>query len=553
VWFLNLSMAYFGVTLILPFLGAFRALHSSWPFGLAMCKITFTLLYFTMFTSVLILVAISVDRCVLVLRPIWSHNHRSPRMASIVCAGLWLFSFIATLPHLVFRETCQSGKKTICFVSYSPLRALSASKDQHMGRTVQLTMETIQLLLSFVLPLLIITISYALIAIKISLRHLFRSNRHFKVIAMVVVSFFFYWAPYSAYSYVQAFHHGVVPDTMRHVLLLLATSFQCVNCCVTPIFYVAATQSYKHLLTKPFFSLFESAFKDDTDTVTFFGGGALQECACGAVRLALFFCFVYWVTFLLGMSGNSLIIWVTGFKMQKSPNTIWFLNLAAAYLIFTLTLPFFATYRAMGSHWPFGMALCKVLNTTLYFTMSTSIWLLVAISVDRCLLVLRPIWSHNRRTPRAAFAVSAAIWISTFIVTSPYLVFRQTHVDKDGRVTCYNNYAPSMDRNSSDDGTLLLGFVIPFFIITVSYVMLAVRISVKRLLKSSKPFKVIAMNITSFFVCWTPYHVLNYTLLNRKSFPETTLRALFFLASSLQCINCCFTPILYVFITEGYR
>ncbi|XP_006011339.1 probable G-protein coupled receptor 33 [Latimeria chalumnae] len=274
----------------------------------------------------------------------------------------------------------------------------------------------------------------------------------------------------------------------------------------------------------------------------------------------------YWVTFLLGMSGNSLIIWVTGFKMQKSPNTIWFLNLAAAYLIFTLTLPFFATYRAMGSHWPFGMALCKVLNTTLYFTMSTSIWLLVAISVDRCLLVLRPIWSHNRRTPRAAFAVSAAIWISTFIVTSPYLVFRQTHVDKDGRVTCYNNYAPSMDRNSSDDGTLsrrvhtamftlklLLGFVIPFFIITVSYVMLAVRISVKRLLKSSKPFKVIAMNITSFFVCWTPYHVLNYTLLNRKSFPETTLRALFFLASSLQCINCCFTPILYVFITEGYR
>ncbi len=44
---------------------------------------------------------------------------------------------------------------------------------------------------------------------------------------------------------------------------------------------------------------------------------------------------VYYLAFVLGVLGNGVVIWVTGFKMKKTVNTVWVLNLVVANFLFT--------------------------------------------------------------------------------------------------------------------------------------------------------------------------------------------------------------------------
>ncbi|KAE8594247.1 hypothetical protein XENTR_v10019524 [Xenopus tropicalis] len=116
------------------------------------------------------------------------------------------------------------------------------------------------------------------------------------------------------------------------------------------------------------------------------------------------------ITFILGTVGNGLVIWITGFKMKKTMTTIWFLNLAITDFSFCLILPLFITEKAMWGNWPFGQIMCKVTYFTRYLNLCTSVLLLTAISIDRCVCVMCPIWSRNHRTSRSAAIISAIIW-----------------------------------------------------------------------------------------------------------------------------------------------
>uniref|UniRef100_A0A8C3YRK4 Probable G-protein coupled receptor 33 n=1 Tax=Catagonus wagneri TaxID=51154 RepID=A0A8C3YRK4_9CETA len=232
---------------------------------------------------------------------------------------------------------------------------------------------------------------------------------------------------------------------------------------------------------------------------------------------------------IIGTITNGFYLWVLKFKMRKTVNTLLYFHLILSYFISTLFLPFLAISYLQDNHWIFGMATCKIVYGILYIGMFASVFFLSAISVDRYLLTLHPVWSQLHRTPQWASSIILGVWISATALGIPYMVFRETHDDHKGMVTCQNNYAVSTNWESKKMQTLrqrihvacfssrfLLSFLLPFFIITFCYERVAKQMKTRGLFKSNKPFKVMMTAIISFFVCWMPYHVYQGLMLTKN-------------------------------------
>ncbi|XP_076982615.1 putative G-protein coupled receptor 33 [Tamandua tetradactyla] len=269
-------------------------------------------------------------------------------------------------------------------------------------------------------------------------------------------------------------------------------------------------------------------------------------------------------SFVIGTITNGLYLWVLRFKMKQTVNTFLFFHLILSYFISTLILPFKATSYLQDNHWSFGTAMCKVFNGALSVGMFASVFFLSLISLDRYLLTLHPVWSQRRRTPRWASSVVLGVWTSAVALSLPYLVFRETHDDPKGIVICRNNYVLSANWQSKEiqawrkwihvacfTGRFLLGFLLPFFIITFCYGRAAQKMKERGLVKSSKPFKVMLTAIISFFVCWMPYHIYQGLMLTKNHL--LSLQFTLILTAITVSFNTIFSPTLYLFIGEDFK
>nr|XP_034976317.1 chemokine-like receptor 1 [Zootoca vivipara]XP_034976318.1 chemokine-like receptor 1 [Zootoca vivipara] len=276
----------------------------------------------------------------------------------------------------------------------------------------------------------------------------------------------------------------------------------------------------------------------------------------------IFALLIFTVTCILGLLGNGLVIAVITLKMKKSVNAIWFLNLAVADFLFNVFLPLNIAYTAMGYHWVFGQAMCKVNTFLLILNMYTSVFLLTMISIDRCISVAFPVWSQNHRNPKIAWFLCALIWVLGFLLSSPALLFRDTAVHQD-RVICFNNYSLSSlstHRHLGDKRhktvtilRFLAGFIVPMTVITVCYIIIIVRLKRNRLAKSKKPLRIIIAIIMTFFFCWCPYHVLNLMETQHHFLSKAILENGIPIVTAIAVSNSCMNPVLYVFMGQDFK
>ncbi|XP_053287930.1 chemerin-like receptor 1 [Pleuronectes platessa] len=282
------------------------------------------------------------------------------------------------------------------------------------------------------------------------------------------------------------------------------------------------------------------------------------------------------LAFVFGVFMNGMVIWVTGFKMKKTINTVWFLNLAVADLLFTSFLPLSVTYIALDFHWPFGNFMCRLRSLLIFLNMFASVYFLVVISVDRCVSVVWPVWAQNHRSVRKASCVSLVVWILALILSAPYFIYRGTVSDpyNEDIVHCFSNFALSDDNETPSLNELrqfriqtmmitrfLLGFVVPFTVLISCYSVIIHRLRRNRTLasQSSRTFKIIAAIITTFFLFSAPFHIMaliemvNYTAIHSSKTLDHVTTIGFPIAACLAYLNSCLNPLLYVFIGKDLK
>ncbi|XP_053101947.1 proto-oncogene Mas-like [Hemicordylus capensis] len=124
---------------------------------------------------------------------------------------------------------------------------------------------------------------------------------------------------------------------------------------------------------------------------------------------------IFFIICLLGLVGNGMVIWLLGFRIKRNPFTTYILNLAIADFGVLLFVGSFAVWYAVDLSRRFwgGYVL---LTEVFFFLHCSSAFLLVAISIDRCMAVLFPLWYRCHKPPRLSAFVCALIWILSFLI-----------------------------------------------------------------------------------------------------------------------------------------
>ncbi|XP_019489275.1 PREDICTED: N-formyl peptide receptor 2-like isoform X4 [Hipposideros armiger] len=296
------------------------------------------------------------------------------------------------------------------------------------------------------------------------------------------------------------------------------------------------------------------------------GSETLYESTAYSV-LQYFSLVVLGITFVHGILGNGLVLWVTGFRMAHTVTTLCFLNLALADFSFTATLPFLMVSMVLREQWPFGWFLCKLVYSVVDINLFGSVFLIAFIALDRYICVLHPVWAQNHRTVSLVKKVIFVPWILALVLTSQIFIFMTIASDGRGNTYCAFYFASWGDTPQERLKVLItvstvrsiirfiIGFSAPMSIVAICYGLIAAKIRKKGIVGSSRPLRVLTAVVASFFLCWFPFQLI--ALLNTTWSRESLFQQKYIIfvnpVRSLAFFNSCLNPILYVFVGQDFR
>ncbi|XP_073425961.1 chemerin-like receptor 1 [Dendrobates tinctorius] len=266
--------------------------------------------------------------------------------------------------------------------------------------------------------------------------------------------------------------------------------------------------------------------------------------------LQIFRLVVHVMVYILGTTGNGLVIWFCIFRMKKMVNVVWILNLAITDFTFTFFLPLKITYLAQSKEWLFGNFMCKSYWFVYYLNLSVSVLQLMVISVDRYIFVYFPVWCKNHRRSRSAVIIAILVLFIAIAFNVQYFLIRNVEEDQN-KVTCSNSLQNNYVWKAIVNPIFL--FFLPFTSIVLCYVAIAVRIKRRGIVKSSRPFKIFLAIIILFFLCFFPYNlflILQHYGPQKFSNVNQSRKQI---AKSLMIANSCINPIIYVLSGQNFK
>ncbi len=282
----------------------------------------------------------------------------------------------------------------------------------------------------------------------------------------------------------------------------------------------------------------------------------------------------YIPTFLLGLTGNGLVILVIACHAQLRSKAyhIYIWNLALADMFFTLTMPFYC-YATFVGNWVFGNFVCKFGHVVRETNQFASVFSLAALSVDRFLASYYEL--DGWRTQKVGLGVCGGVWLACTAISVPYWVYAEAFPSqRDGIHYCRIVWPTESLEVLVPFWAffkLIIGLVVPFAIIVVSYAMLAVRLrrimrqsSTRRVARPSRKMTVtVLVVVVAFLLCQTPYATVEliswkvfHDIRHKQVMPTAAFRRGFLIlnniAQILVFVSSCCNPILYGLTNNDY-
>lgn len=178
-WFFYLAVVDLFCCLSLPLLVVPIALGGHWPYGAVGCRVLPSVFLLSMYTSVLLLAALSADLCLLALKlPWWAAGRRACRVQA-ACGAAWALALLLTLPSAIYRRLHQEHfpPQLECVVDYGG------------SAVAENTVTAIRFIFGFLGPLLVVASCHGVLLCRVA-------RCRWPLGMAIIVGFFVCWAPY---------------------------------------------------------------------------------------------------------------------------------------------------------------------------------------------------------------------------------------------------------------------------------------------------------------------------------------------------------------------
>ncbi|XP_064639576.1 somatostatin receptor type 2-like [Lineus longissimus] len=295
-----------------------------------------------------------------------------------------------------------------------------------------------------------------------------------------------------------------------------------------------------------------------------YGGGGM---AIDSIFLDLTAAIIYSLTCIIGIIGNSLVIFVVfRYAKMKTVTNLYILNLAIADVLFLIGIPLMIV-TMMVKTWVFGYHMCKIFFILTSVNWFTSMFTLTVMSADRYMAVCHPVTSMRYRTPMISKIVCVIVWGLSLLVMMPIMLYTKTAPRGENILACTISW-PSGQPIPPDKAfiwyTFLLGFAIPTALISVFYFLVITRLRTVGPVKKSKErrrshrkvTRLVLTVIAVYFFCWVPYWIFQVHLtFASPSFGvnDSWKIYVFQVITILSYANSSLNPILYAFFSDNFR
>ncbi|XP_034341811.1 mas-related G-protein coupled receptor member B4-like [Arvicanthis niloticus] len=236
----------------------------------------------------------------------------------------------------------------------------------------------------------------------------------------------------------------------------------------------------------------------------------------------------------VGLVGNAIVIWLLGFHIHRNAFSVYVLNLAGADFLYLCTQSVYFLECILQ----LGIRHLEFLPIVLIFAYLAGMSMIAAISAERCLSVMRPIWYHCQRPRHLSAILCALLWAFSLLLSVMLELvcsFLPSH------------YKYSFCRTCS---FITAAFIIVLFVvISVSSLALLVKIICgSHRIPVTRFFVTVTLTVVVFIFFGLPFGISWFLLWWIREFQRIVFYEIDEIVTFLSCVNSCANPIIYFLI-----
>ncbi|XP_005083265.3 mas-related G-protein coupled receptor member X2-like [Mesocricetus auratus] len=262
------------------------------------------------------------------------------------------------------------------------------------------------------------------------------------------------------------------------------------------------------------------------------GSDYILTTSCNPTKFTLNFLII--IVALIGVAGNAVVLWLLG--LRRNAFSVYILNLAGADFLFLCVNIGHSIQVIISIFHPISIS--RFFNVLLNFAYLAGLSMLSAISTERCLSALLPIWYRCRRPRHTSTAMCALLWTLSLILSI---------LQGEACGNLFNGFAHGWCKKL--DHITFAWLIVLFVVLSGSSLALMIRVFCgSHRIPVTRLYVTIALTVLVFLLFGLSYGIYWFFLDWNDDIYSFFPCSLFEISAFLSCVNSCANPIIYFLV-----